>query len=115
MVFVVVSVVFVCVSCVGVVSVVESVVEVSPLPDELLELLPDESDVLFSAALASSFTPKINIVPNRIEAVPTVNLRMEYLLRLFGRKSNFFIEKIPPRFLQTFVSLVQHLVSFKNC
>ena len=66
------------------------------LPLPVLESLPDELELLVSAAFASSFVPKINIVPNSIEAVPTVNLRIEYLLRLLGRKSNFFIEKIPP-------------------
>ncbi len=55
----------------------------------------------FSAAFASSLeAPNINVTPNKIEAVPTVNLRIEYLLFTFGKKSSFldfFIKLKPPK------------------
>ncbi len=60
----------------------------------------------FSAAFASSLeAPNINVTPNKIEAVPTVNLRIEYLLFILGKKSSFldfFIELKPPNYLSQF-------------
>ncbi|UVI82162.1 hypothetical protein NW967_12340 [Staphylococcus aureus] len=47
-----------------------------------------------SAALASSLaTPKINVAPTTIEAVPKVNFLIEYLFNLLDKKSNLlFVE-----------------------
>ena len=58
------------------------------------ELLVTPSSVLVSsAAFASSCaTPKINVAPTKIDAVPTVNFRIEYLLLILGKKSNLLFD-----------------------
>ena len=50
-----------------------------------------------SSAFASFPIPKNNVAPTRIEAVPTVNLLIEYLFCLFGIKSNLFFNTFTPR------------------
>ena len=54
-----------------------------------------------SSAFASFPIPNTNVAPINNDAVPTVNLRIEYLFCLFGKKSNFFpFIYIPPQFKQ---------------
>ncbi len=57
----------------------------------VVALIVDVVDV--SAAFASCvFTPNNKIAPTRIEAVPTVNLRIEYLFFLSGWKDALFLD-----------------------
>ena len=82
-------------------SLVASLLGASSFVGASLALLSATFSVVFdfwcsSAACASFPIPNNRVDPTNIDAVPTVNLLIEYLFNLLGKKSNFFFNKNTP-------------------